>query len=217
MVGGIPVHYRGGGEGVIASYDYTDIAEGTGVQNFYAITRTQASGTTKYELTGTVNYSYTLSTAGIAIENGISIEKDFDLTTFNMPKRIKGKCSVYIPWYLVVTGADKSTYVYITAKLRHWDGSTETEIASDTTKPTQSYSTTGSPYTLYSTLSFTCPLTPFKKGETLRLTIIGTTDAAGVGSTGIGTVTLHHDPKDATLGSFRSTQLKAEVPFVLDL
>ena len=215
MVGGIPVHYRGGGEGVIASYDYTDIAEGTGVKVFYGCNHV-SSGAITYSMPTTAIYSGTIaSTATPTTSWSIVKDIDFDVT-FNMPKRIRGKVMIAVT-NVYKGSADGNTQSYIKGYVRHWDGTTETELG------TALFSTTGTVVsaTVGSTmhnLGINVAERHFKKGETLRITI----EVYAITSSGAGAFAgIAHDPKNrddaAILEAADDSIMEVHIPFVLDL
>src|SRR3990167_9378636 len=75
----------------IASFNYTDIAEGTGVVLFYGATHKEVS-TTSYFLTTNTPYSNDVITSGAILQSANwteVINKNFDVR-FNRPQNIKG-------------------------------------------------------------------------------------------------------------------------------
>jgi len=146
----------------IASYDYTDIIEGTGIIKFMAYTNKDTSGT-NYSLTRqTVFYSSDIELVDNNPGVTAALDIDFDLSPFNSPVTIRGTAVVNVCFECQ---ADiESGTGYAIAKIRKWDGAAETEIAS-----TQSESLTDD-YRILA-LNINVPKTHFKKGEILRLTI----------------------------------------------
>lgn len=163
----IPINYRKAADNVIASYNYTDVASGTGIIELYAAATLSGSGV--YCLSDYKFYSEPICTIGTT--EGKCIDKDFDVL-INRPLTIKGTGIVNVPFSVYTSSEDSTGYVQ--ARLRKWDGATETEIAASISGSTL-FVVDGSVGTLYrmSTLSFTIPQTTFKKGEYLRLTIEG--------------------------------------------
>ena len=89
----LPVAFPIPGESAIASYSYTDIAEGTGVVSFYGAETYDTTASTKYILT---TNSIISNNPEIISPNG---NYDFDLTPFNMPKTIKGTAYFSVGMY----------------------------------------------------------------------------------------------------------------------
>ena len=211
---GLPLEYRKSGEGAIASYAYTDIAEGTGIVTFYGL-HTKETTTDSYILTqnsgaySNDQNSTVSTTTGSAIK---ILDLDFD-TTFNLPKRIKGTAFVTGTIGCNVRNAGTTT-IYFIAKIRKVSDGTETEIANS---QSESLAVTGSPSV--STLSVKIPITTqanFKKDDILRLTMEIWSGQDGGASTSI----FYHDPlgrDDATLDADDTSKLIFYVPFVLDL
>lgn len=219
----IPQIFPSTPEAAIASYSFTDIAEGTGVVVFLG-SDTDDDGTVTYSLSQNAVYSANVTTEG----NGTSgveklIDVDFDVT-FNLPKRIKGKIIANIP---IISGhestGNKEGTAYAILKVRHWDGTTETEIASNTKSKVTSGLASSDTQQDVLNVEVDAPQTHFKKGETLRLTVeIWAATQAGSGLQ----VGLMHDPKNRKpldysggndTGDFIISILSFNVPFVLDL
>jgi hypothetical protein len=153
----------------IASYDYTDLAEGTGIVKYYLFSSYNTA--LDYHLGQSQVYSNSIEFPEEATTN-TSFEKtadvDFDLTTFNLPKDIKGTAYLNIAVYERGTN-DVDNQSKIIAKLRHWDGTTETEIASGEGEPAAS--STATDVKMNNIPIVIATKKHFKKGETLRLTI----------------------------------------------
>ncbi len=199
---------------VIASFSFTDIADGTGVQIFYGF-HTKVETTDSYHLTGKV-----IPSNDIQLSVGVSnasltkvFDLDFDLSAFNLPKDIEGTAYASVP---IRQGAGSgTTSFYIIAKLRKWDGSSETEIAS-----AQSETLTSLDIEKNVLVPLTVPLTHFKAGETLRLTIEGWQ----VGEPSVGAVGIAFDPTGRTTNEFPGTDdpiettiLQVLIPFLLNI
>ncbi len=97
-----------------------------------------------------------------------SIDQDFDLTEFQLPRTIKGDAVVKIGFAFDEIGTSSNYSAYVIAKIRKYSiGTGEVEIAS-----VQSSTQIPNNDTEYGiTLNLTVPQTHFKKGEQLRLTI----------------------------------------------
>lgn len=179
--------FRKQSEGVIASYNYTDLASGTGYITYYAgklIDRNILSSNTFYSFPPTT----TIDMAGTG--NTKRIDYDFDVL-FNTPQTIKGLGIVNVP-IAVNPAAASASNGYVIAKLRKWDGATETEIVSNTSS---TLSSTGSGYVYRMTsIDLDIPQTLIKKGEYLRLTI----EVWGAGGANPSYVRLGHDPMNIT-------------------
>ena len=160
---------------VVATYSYTDIAEGTGIQTFQGFHHIETS-TEKYGLTTQIPYSHFIWTkANTSGAVSKIIDVDFDLSPFNMPKSIKGTARFNV----TVGGGTNATAnttadIYIIAKIRKWDGSSETEIANGQSGTVSLGGLQGIGYMDYFTLNFEVDIstrTDFAAGETLRVTI----------------------------------------------
>lgn len=206
----IPIKYRTTAPAV-ATFSYTEIAEGTGIQIFYGAHTKQTTNNT-YVLSGTVIASNDIQTIG-------ATDVDFDTSPFNSSRTIKGTAYISVPVYVTCSAGD-STSVYIIAKLRHVTAAAaESEIASAQSETLLITPVATKPKKFL--VKITVPQTHFTKGETLRLTIELTKTQAGGGS---GVIGLGHDPKERTSTEFPgtgefavTTSLEAHIPFKLDV
>ena len=204
-------NYLKSAEGAIASYDYTDIAEGTGVVIFYGFTAKDDTTETFLLSTQASIYSNGVISSAATTTSGtyvLEVEKDFDIE-FNRPQRIKGKGYATITSTYTHNTGNGSMYVHV--KLRKWDGTTETEIADGQTAVVNF-----SAATVYQTN--TVPLTiatqeHFKKGDILRITV----EVYAKQADGSGTVGFLHDPVNRTQATEDTAQFINYIPFVLDI
>lgn len=189
---GVSRIYRKEDERANASYNYTDLADGTGVTVFYA------AGTKNT----TADYILTQSVAQTGLG---STEKqdtgtdylDFDLTPFNLPRTAKGTALVNATISVVDSGTGGGS---VSAELYHWDGASETSISTTTTS-----SVTTSTTTLTTLMELDITQKTFKQGDILRLKI-GIINSNGADIN----VTLQHDPEGAN-------PLILYMPFRLDI
>lgn len=162
-------------EPAIASFDFEDIAEGTGVISFEAFKTTDSTGTDEHLASETTDIYSTLIEEGGAPVITTSFTKefdvDYDLTQFNLPKDIQGTGVIRFSFYLERLGGGGTVDAYIIARIRKWDGTTETEVASVQTATTQVGAAANT--TTNVLMNITIPRTHYKKGDTLRLTMEG--------------------------------------------
>ncbi|KKK80157.1 hypothetical protein LCGC14_2826290, partial [marine sediment metagenome] len=140
-----------------------------------------------------------------------SMDLDFDATQFQLPRTIEGDAFVG----LTLGGDDGSSTggAFIIAKLRKWDGSSETDIAS---VQSETLTLTLNKETSYA-LKIVVPRTHFKQGEQIRLTI-------EFWSTGTQFTALFHLPDNAAHtggtstapGTVGNTRMSVAIPFKLD-
>lgn len=212
--------FRQSSETAIASYNFIDIAEGTGIVLFFGFDSETSAGLDYHLITQSDSYTRNIGTSNSGDPLG-TLDLDFDLTQFNLPQRIEGTAYVSIGVYYqsVVSGVGTGTG---TVKLIKVDAdSNETEIVSVTLPNTAI--TGGATEADTHVLPLTVPFTHFKKGETLRLSIsISLSRASGSGAMVVG---LGHDPKNRDWVNFivpstddkDTTQIRAYIPFKLDL
>lgn len=155
----------------IATYDYTDLAEGTGIVKYYLYQEEDSVGVS-YRIGSNALYSANIEVSGNLTAGASFVQAsdlDFDLTSYNRPQTIRGTASVQASIMAKCNGPEDS-YVYLILKLRKWDGSTETEIASATT-PTANGTDSSNPGKILLNSEIVVPRTHFKVGDILRLTI----------------------------------------------
>ena len=122
----------------VVTYNYTDVANGLGVSNFYAAPVADSTGSS-YILTpdtfpGGKSGVGDLSTHPVLAGN--VAELDFDLSAFNITQTVKGTATISCTMY--------RTSLTATCKfqLKKWDGTSETNISSQITSATESTTTT---------------------------------------------------------------------------
>jgi hypothetical protein len=189
---GLPETYRKSGE-VTASYDFVDVASGTGYITFYA----GATDAGKV-LSNNIFYSnyICIDTNGSDAAYTKIIDEDFDVL-LNKPFTLRGM-GIVTASLMVGTGGG-TAYGKLLVRLRKWDGATETEIAASG----YGFEISTAAATVYetSTLQLTIPVTTRKRGEYLRLTIEGWEKNNPGGGGGNRTdLSLGTDPMARTVG-----------------
>lgn len=212
MVETIPITIPDEPGRAVASYDYTDIAEGTGIQAFYAFTA-DASGSLTLHLSGEIiDAGITAVAADIYPQRSLvtSVERIFELTGFNLPKIIKGTGYVNFTW-----APEHASGTFITkVKVRIYKNTTELVTATTSTKSIGSGNTI-----ITSNLKLIIPRTNFKKNDQLKISFEGIIDS------GDGHIYVYHDPinRDFTqetpnvTAATNTTICKGHIPFVLDI
>lgn len=199
----IPTKFRKSGEAIIASYEYIDVAEGTGIIHFYGSEMKDSTGT-EHLLTASVVYSTAVE---YVQAQGTNSTIDFDLAPFNLPRTLKG--TAYINMDLSNATAGNST---AQATIKHYDGTTATAVSSAVT----SHNVATGAHDLI-LLEIPVTTTHFKKGDILRLSIKVT---AGAGSTE-ARIGIDPSNRDGTnikpSDGFHTSQLHFYCPFDLDL
>ena len=173
----LPVEFPIPAETAIASFNYTDLAEGTGKVIYFGLTSEDGSAV-DYHLNSNKLFSAQTSTTRATAG---TTTLDFDLAPFNLPLTAKGTA---------VFSAGISAASSVTTKLqvtvKKYDGTTETNISSEITTATATSATNRM-------VLIELPLTQtlIKIGELIRLTV-------KLVSTGTGNAKVAHDPLDRT-------------------
>src|SRR4030042_3978975 len=93
----LPITFRKSPEGSVTSYNFYDIAEGTGIVKFY-LNATETSSAIAYHLDTNPLYSAVIDVGFAYAAGGYTqyTDYDFDVSTFNLPKTIRGTGIVQI-------------------------------------------------------------------------------------------------------------------------
>lgn len=194
MVNQVPQAYLATQPEAIVSYNYTDIAEGSGIAIFNGMSESK-EGTSTYILTTSSPYSNDIVSAGDQTTSSFVkvLDKDFDVD-FNVSQSMKGTAFVNITLGLssATTGQEMHTYAII--KLRKWNGTTETEIASGQTDTLIGSTSSRAAKSKVMAMSIEiADSTPITRGTTLRVTVEIWAKRVGTGG---GMFGFGHDPLD---------------------
>jgi hypothetical protein len=196
----------------IYSYDWVDVDSATGFVAYDGLAATDSTGT-KYLLERSTERANLFSTYAGVVDNHRfpntwlnqgnyttltkAIDADFDTSDFKKTRTLRGKAYVKVPigtWGLAGSGTGYIQAFYFIAKIRKWNGATETEIASVQSATATTSSGDGDiDIKNYMAASVEVPETTLAVGETLRLTIEVWLDIANDTTVGVG---LGHDPQN---------------------
>ena len=190
----IPKTYRKSRDPILANFDWTDIAAGTGYEDYFLI-ESEVDGGKDHHLTSQHDYS---NSVDISVQTTTST-LDYDLTPFVNPRTINGVALIS----LAVYGLGGITPVY-TVQLYKWDGSSETLLGTAEFEPT-----------LTAARMLYMPITIVNKkigiGETLRCKVILNNPSGSEARYGI-------DPANRTSGQLIiTTTSKISIPYRLNL
>ena len=172
-------------ETAIASYNFTDIASGTGYVTFFGIEyEDDTHGLSPNQVTSEEYRSASTGTGGTALRE----EFDFDTEAFNLPRHVKGDLLVTEAYACSEAGTPNTT-VFTKVRIFHVaSDSTETEIGTQITTDTiTSSSDANLKLGKRTTIKFTVDKL-FKKGEKLRVNI----EVHGSGGSGNSRYYLYH-------------------------
>ena len=213
----------------LVNYNFTDIAAGTGVTEFYG-GRLGDNVLYSYALSSNKFYSSRVTTDALAKTVGsyaIMVDVDFDVK-FNQPKIINGKAIVNIPFGAEGLAAS-SLDMYCVAKLLKWDGTSGALLgyASGAALVTGGLADEAF-LTGMNAVEIPLENVHFKKDETLRLNVelIGKTGQLNSAQMFIG-----HDPQNRPTSGFETVPagnpvltfgtapsiLNVQIPFKLDI
>jgi hypothetical protein len=224
----------------LISYNYDDIADGTGYVTYYGALAND--GTPITTTTPTVNSEWIKSVIQQNVSTTLTqyFDYDFDIT-FNLPKNVKGDILVNVPLGIAAASASQLDFSFrAIVKAYHYDGSTETQLGSTATgilydaSGLQNDNADDERASAVALLTISqSTIQHFKKGEILRITVEGwyKCDEVSAQTAFIG---LAHDPanradinENPSVGGANSqlqiildnqpTRLSINVPFVLDI
>ncbi len=164
----LPNIYTREDERVLATFDFFDVADGTGFVKYWL--SASSSPATDYHLGTEQVYSTVIDTKGTSTTSSTKIiDLDFDLTSFNLPRTIRGTALVQSTLKVSSAAGTTINTVFMQTRIRKWDGTNETEIAvARSQNVVQINGTIGHEMILF---PITIPKTHFRKGETLRVTV----------------------------------------------
>lgn len=160
-------------DNVLINFDFIDYATGTGYATYYAGTASGAN-----VLSNNTFNSNNLNTNAAIASNGYIqlIDVDFDVE-FNVPQDIKGEALVTVPLgFQVSNSSSGSPAAFFVAKIRKWDGTTETDLAEGSSSQWLAGGLGGAGNFKYNIKTARIPISKvvhFARGEKLRLTING--------------------------------------------
>lgn len=182
---------------ILANYDYYDIAEGIGYQVYYGSKGdAQEYFVTPYptysEETQTIDFDANLTTSYVA-----KFDVDFDIT-YNYPKFIKGIALANVPIGMRYNSSiAHEGYMYCVVRAYHYDGVTETLLATGTSRVVHDNLDTDNQYGLGQVALCKLDISAgrrFKRGETLRFNVrVFYKDADGPSSD--WDIAFGHDPE----------------------
>lgn len=177
---------------VLANYDFVDIASGTGYINFYAGTTVDLKLLSNFTF-----YSDTIvetAATGSEIVYTLRYDHDFDVL-LNRPIDLAGLGIVNIPVFTQNPNGAIYSDLYATVILRKWTGAVETDIISNDSSVQSIVNT--SQYKMLA-VDLNVPITHFKKGEYIRLSIMIYSRIRSAGS--VTTYQYAHDPLNRVTG-----------------
>ena len=203
----------------LVNYSYSDIASGTGYIKYLGGVTVAST----YILSPNTFYSNNINTTASADTATATklFDIDFDLTSFQLPITLRGTAYIAVPFIVNVTGASTETNnIYVIAKIRKWDGTTETDIASGQSKTMSVTTSSTGKRSGVVTASVVISPTNFAIGDQLRVTLevyVWHTQSYSI-EWGIG-----HDPKGRISDDFNTsmfetgdiTIMEAHIPYLI--
>ena len=170
----LPENFPVPGTAAIATYDFQDIAEGTGIIKFFGAEHAEA-GTKSYYLTTNMPYSNSVTLSGSVLAAASDwqevINKDFDVK-FNRPKNIKGYAFLTFSMGGNANTGGNQKIQLSGAQIIRYDGTTETVLATSSSDTLTCLGTGNETGTFNVRFDLTGGPYHFKAGEILRLSMI---------------------------------------------
>lgn len=198
---GYKKRYVSAPETAIASYNFTDIEEGTGVVVYYGMQNYNGDYVLMENAVKSNVVETTQTDAGTTTAN-------FDTGTFNLPRIVKGTAIASVFYYANQAG----TY---SLKFQIKKVSADSSVTNLSSEITQGISGSARAWTL---MELPLTTTRIKRGEKIRLTVKIVVDASGGDALTIG-----HDPFDtdgtilvpSTSSPVSSTIFKTFIPYLI--
>lgn len=185
----------------ITSYSFTDISEGTGIRAYNGANAYTTAGVASYMLTTQTPYSTTVTTSGAC--TGFTaytkvIDNDFDVA-LNLPMDLKGNVFVTVTHSIASASATQTAQQYVYVKIRKYDGTTETEVASASgavlLSPVGTANESATSKKRTDTLKIpVTSITHYAPGETFRCTVETWVALSNSGMQGVSRIC--HDPQN---------------------
>ena len=206
----------------IASYDYFDIADGTGIQNFYAYQSITAAASVYGLTTDNTIYSGKIAEKFIG---GFAFTKRSDLdydVTLNLPKIVNGELVVSVSQG--VGGGAENRYLELRISVYKVSGGTPTQIGSTMTSAQTASTAGGVKSNTVNMATSSGGRVHFAAGDILRLNV----QLWGLSTSASSEIGYGVDPQDRDDGTDAAgidqvianedtTQLKLQVPFIIDI
>lgn len=204
----IKSRYRGQQESSIATFNYTDIAEGTGTVVFYG-SRINLSGANSYRMSSTKSWGdqpYTdRTTDGTTTMN-------FDSLPFNLPQIVNGTA-----FFQAGFGTPDDSTNILTAQLQRVRGAVVTNITDVATSQLLTGGATPASLSDMASMTLACTLTHFKKDDILRC-VVTMTSSGSVADGDIGHSPNNVDGRWTTPSTLDvTTTMEMHIPFRIDL
>lgn len=167
MADRLPTQFRNSSEPAVASYNFFDIFRGKGYVRFYPCSASDSSAT-EYLLSTNLVYSDDITISDNytnTITFAKNIDQDFDIT-LERPVILEGDMICNIPSFNYHISGESPDY-YLVIRLRKYDGTTETEVASN---QTATRNTSTHPASHMYNIRVDIPRTKFEAGSTIRIT-----------------------------------------------
>lgn len=156
-------------EPTVVNFDFLDIATGAGYKLFYL-----GKTANRYVLTTAPFYSELIMEVDGTATTSFSKQQDIDYDVeFREPRTVEGEAWVNIPIGILISVDAKTCETYVIVKIRKYDGTTETDLATaQSTTITQRFTGTNSGYhRAMAAVILDVPSTTFQAGDVLRVTV----------------------------------------------
>ena len=212
---GVPIVYRDRRERILANYDYTDIAAGSGYVKYFLFAEEDENGF-NYHIQEKAKWS---SKTTLAHSLGASGDEstEFITGTFKRSQVIEG-IALFNCTFNFKGSFGGPNHGKMSIELYHYDGSTSTQIGNTWTSETLS-ETQGDDESIIIMAQINCPKTNFKMGDQLKIKIISTYSGSDVGSFEYGISPQNRDGSriKPSTSSNVTTVFNTEIPFKIDL
>lgn|GEM_PF-6765257 len=217
MAENLPINFAVPGENVIATYNYQELAEGTGILSLYPFYATMSGGTIIYRLSSNTYFSESNSTGGTT-GGALVFNKTFELNPFNTPRTVKGTAIFTLPFIYGVSHSDQVLHISGALAIKKESAGVTTTIVERTIEKTGA---TGVSIGPMNTWEISIPEAHFKIDDKLKIQFQLYCDRIS-GTTGAPYYEIGHSPKavDSTYikaADGNSTQMRFDIPFAIQL
>lgn len=121
----LPEKYLDTLQPVVASYNFADVDEGTGITKYYGFTSEQSTGEV-YNLTTQQPYSYRVNVSG-SLGTNVAFSGSFNTGAMSRTRIVKGTAIINMTWRVTNSSGSNNNFPFV--ELRKYDGSTYTKFA----------------------------------------------------------------------------------------
>ena len=213
----LPISFPVPTESSLASYNYNDLAEGTGIVIYYLYAIKDNSATT-YKISTAAPYTAEIKLGGGELDPSPGTNTyTFYTGTFNAPRTIQGTASFNFGYGLL--GSVSGSTMYVQLKIYHYDGSTSKQLGSTWQSPTLTTVGTAQNQAIAGGEISIATAQTFAPGDQIKVEVITVTTETGnlaYAEVGISPNNLDGEVLQPSVSVKETTVFTLSIPFRID-